>query len=282
MDSSSPPCFPTDLEREIVETAAYLHPETIPALLLVSHRVHEWIERIKYRTVTTDGKLSTLSFQSLLRAIRSNIKPPSFFAERVQHLFAGYRRVDDELAEVLSAWIGFRRNYGSDPMTLLPSLRPRRLYVHIRALLADLESPHLHPAFSLLTHLDVLDAFKNLHTSNLTFDWVIRELSLFPALTHLALYDCSASATAVLAKCTMLELLVDAPCDDPKSRHLYVADDLRFVSIALSDADYARDWIIGTQGGRDFWARGDMFVAKRRRGEIEPSSRYWIEDGDGI
>ncbi|KAJ7176955.1 hypothetical protein C8R46DRAFT_1077852 [Mycena filopes] len=282
MDSSSPPCFSPDLERGIVETAAYSYLETIPPLLLVSHRVHEWIERIRYRTVTVDGKLSTLSVESLLRAIRSNIKPPNFFADRVQHLFAGYTLFagDDELAEVLSVCTGIQSlTIRSAPLTLLGALRPRRLSISLHGLLQDLRSPHLPPMFSLVTHLELLDALDDLAPGS-----ILGELSRLPALTHLALYNCSANATDILTGCAMLELLVDEHYSkgERELRHPYTIDDMRFVSILLSNAEYTGDWVLGAQGGRDFWVRGDMFVAKKRRGEIEPSSRYWIEDGDGI
>lgn len=36
------PVFPMDLEREIFETAALLHPRGIPTLLLVARRVLVW------------------------------------------------------------------------------------------------------------------------------------------------------------------------------------------------------------------------------------------------
>jgi hypothetical protein len=42
--------------------------------------------------------------------------------------------------------------------------------------------------------------------------------------------------------------------------------------MTLSSEDHAGDWEIGVLGGMDFWARVDAFAAKRRRGEIEPSS----------
>jgi hypothetical protein len=41
MDTSLP-VFPPELEREIFETVAERHPETIASLLLVSQRVYEW------------------------------------------------------------------------------------------------------------------------------------------------------------------------------------------------------------------------------------------------
>ncbi|KAJ7605939.1 hypothetical protein DFH06DRAFT_1348359 [Mycena polygramma] len=59
-------------------------------------------------------------------------------------------------------------------------------------------------------------------------------------------------------------------------------DDARVVYMAVSDAKYEEEWVIGTRGGLDFWARADAFIAKKRRGEIEPSSRCWIVHADGI
>ncbi|KAJ7176981.1 hypothetical protein C8R46DRAFT_1346895 [Mycena filopes] len=278
MGSNSSPCFPLELERDITETAAYSHPQTIPALLLVSRRVREWIERIKYRTVTAGGGPPALPYGALIRAIRSNTRPPDFFRDRVQHLFAG-DTVGNEVAEVLSVCTGIQSLViRSAPMTLLGALRPRRLSIFLQHLL---KSPHRHPMYSLITHLEVLDALKDFAPGSL-----IGELALLPSLTHVALYDCSSTARDILARCTMLKLLVDEHYSKRERdlRHPYhdTIDDVRFVSIVILDREYIPDWVLGTRRGRDFWARGDLFVAKRRRGEIHPTSRCWIEDGDGI
>jgi hypothetical protein len=42
MEISISPAFPADLEREIFELAANRHPETMPSLMLVAHRVLQW------------------------------------------------------------------------------------------------------------------------------------------------------------------------------------------------------------------------------------------------
>ncbi|KAJ7256087.1 hypothetical protein C8J57DRAFT_1517809 [Mycena rebaudengoi] len=60
----------------------------------------------------------------------------------------------------------------------------------------------------------------------------------------------------------------------------YSVDDPRFVLMWLSNDEYAEDWKVGVEGGRDFWVRAELFIAKRKRGEIQPASRYWIEDAD--
>ncbi|KAJ7905195.1 hypothetical protein B0H13DRAFT_2508677 [Mycena leptocephala] len=47
--------FPLELEQEIFETTAVRHPETIPTLLRVCHRVHIWIEPFLYRVLYFDN-----------------------------------------------------------------------------------------------------------------------------------------------------------------------------------------------------------------------------------
>ncbi|KAJ7259366.1 hypothetical protein C8J57DRAFT_1233724 [Mycena rebaudengoi] len=45
--------------------------------------------------------------------------------------------------------------------------------------------------------------------------------------------------------------------------------------------DYA-DWQAGARGESGMWACAERFTTKRRRGEIQPASRCWIEDSDLI
>jgi hypothetical protein len=68
----------------------------------------------------------------------------------------------------------------------------------------------------------------------------------------------------------------------------------------VANDGYEQDWFDGVNDGLYFWARAELFIAKKRRGEIKPSSfssfpalagstsdfisgsRCWIEDEDGI
>ncbi|KAJ7488997.1 hypothetical protein FB451DRAFT_1362023 [Mycena latifolia] len=59
-------------------------------------------------------------------------------------------------------------------------------------------------------------------------------------------------------------------------------DDARFVWVYLPNGGWSDDWLAGTRGGTDFWVRAERFIVKKRQGGIEPTSRYWIEEGDGI
>lgn len=122
--------------------------------------------------------------------------------------------------------------------------------------------------FTFVTHLDLFDSFHHgPHVSGL-----IDHLALFPALTHLAFFQGNREALQVLSRCSQLEALIGMYTILPDPRYLRSVDDLRFVTMNVSDEEYVKEWVIGTRGGWDFWARADAFIAKRRRGQIEPSS----------
>ncbi|KAJ7705402.1 hypothetical protein B0H17DRAFT_1037849 [Mycena rosella] len=70
------PIFPPELEREIFEAAALMHPNSIPSL---SHRVHIWIEPFLYIVIRID-------IVPMADAVRRETKPASFFQESVRHL----------------------------------------------------------------------------------------------------------------------------------------------------------------------------------------------------
>ncbi|KAJ7131421.1 hypothetical protein C8R44DRAFT_978275 [Mycena epipterygia] len=284
------PFFPSEIEREIFETAAELYPDTIPSFLLVSHRVNEWIERIKYNTVTDSGSGGSCRLVALQRTVQSGLKPPFFFHERVRHLFVpqwhGPALNEDNLPEIPSACSGIRSLTvlsDSTGPSLLPSLgaiKPRRLCLGLESIFTTTELIDLsHSMFTSVTHLDLFDIIRN---TNLQSPWL--NLALLPALTHLSSLEFKDPfmGTELLSNCKKLEVLICMSSygyayDIPPS-----IDDVRFVCMVVTDDDYQEDWIIGTKGGMDFWARADAFVAKRRRGEIKADSRCWIEDGDGI
>ncbi|KAJ7472369.1 hypothetical protein B0H11DRAFT_2038757 [Mycena galericulata] len=72
--------FPVELEREIFETAATLHRQSIPSLLRVARRVLIWIEPLLYKVIDFDSPM----VHAAHRAMR--IKPASFFQDSVRHL----------------------------------------------------------------------------------------------------------------------------------------------------------------------------------------------------
>ncbi|KAF7366956.1 hypothetical protein MSAN_00954300 [Mycena sanguinolenta] len=280
MSLNPSPFLPPELEREIFENAALMYPETVNNLLLVSHRVREWIERIKYRIVAPKSLLSAMCRpRGLLRLIQFRSKPASFFRDRVQHLFV--EGLDAErLDQVLSLCSGIQSLVLFRSLRHVPSLnatRPRQLALLLDDLYEDGRSPHM-PMFAFVTHLDLFDT----EYPNTTAGDVLAHLALMPALTHLSMWQGSMrplALTEVLARCGRLKALIGQP-EELVPDLLRFPNDVRFVSMLLSD-EYVHEWAIGIQGGLDFWARADAFIAKRRRGEIKPRSR-WIEDGDFI
>ncbi|KAJ6598110.1 hypothetical protein DFH09DRAFT_1303926 [Mycena vulgaris] len=271
----SPPFFPSELEREIFETVAEIYPDTIASLLLVSQRVHEWIERVKFRTVIPNILPIPCSLYALQQTIRSNSKPTGFFHDRVRNLFIGAALNEAGLQEVLAACSGVQSlvlidDVGPSALPSLGAMQPRRLHVHLTHLfgnIAAIDPSHL--MFAALTHLDLFD------DNIAALPW--HNLALLPALTHLALFQIRSTALAVrvLAACTRLEVLIDMQSTPPAAEHLLCVDDVRFVYLVVADTDYASDWVVGTKGGLDFWARADAFLAKKRRGEIKPGLSFY-------
>ncbi|KAJ7689297.1 hypothetical protein B0H17DRAFT_1202419 [Mycena rosella] len=277
------PVLPLDLEREILGTAAELYPETIPNLLLVAHRVQDWIERLKYKTVTSSGVGSSCPFRALRQAIRSNLKPPDFFHHRVRHLFLGLgtTTIAGELEGTLSICRGIQSLvlFAFAGPSILPSLgamQLRRLSIDLKALFGTRPIDTGHLAFTFVTHLDIFGDTTGQPD-------LLANLARLPALTHLALFRYhTAILETELSKNKKLQVLIHMQSVGYADDHWISIDDTRFVYMMLSDDEYERDWVVGVKGGMDFWARAALFVAKKRRGEIKPSSRCWIEDGDGI
>ncbi|KAJ6564597.1 hypothetical protein B0H19DRAFT_1068130 [Mycena capillaripes] len=271
MDPDLLPFFPPELEREMFETAVYQHPQTVPSLLLVCRRAHDWIERIKYRTVTPAGRRSTCRVSVLQKGIQSNSKPTSFFHDCVRHVYIRLVH-EDEAREIISVYRGvqflwFGHYAMASIFPLLAVLRPERLGIALEPLLVDMDL--CRPMFTLVTRLDTLDYIPFV-TEDHIFLWP-SVLALLPALTHLAMRDKARNGLIVerniLASCKKLEalLLLDGFITEGQPS----VDDERFIYMAIRG--YEDDWIIGVQGGMDCWARADAFIAKKRRGKFEPS-----------
>ncbi|KAF7377393.1 hypothetical protein MSAN_00160900 [Mycena sanguinolenta] len=139
------------------------------------------------------------------------------------------------------------------------------------------------PMFTLVTHLHLFD-FMPIGSGPKMVPW-LSFLASLPSLTHLAVIAAVREASELFASCKKLEVLVNLHGSwgpfPPDNQDLTSVDDARFVYIRV-DWEYADDWVIGVNGGMDFWARADAFVAMKRRGEIKPSSRCWIQAEDRI
>ncbi|KAK7052026.1 hypothetical protein R3P38DRAFT_1633452 [Favolaschia claudopus] len=278
------PVLPIELEREIFDTVAYLHSEAMPSLLLVCRRVYDWVTKIKYRTIGPSYIPSCCSFHELERGILSMSKPTSFFRDRVRHLHIpwGHRVEMRELLSTCSSVTALAVMIVLDPSVFsgLSVLRPRRANLALTSLLNHTNL--CRSLFSCTTHLHDLDM--RTFESNPTTDRWLSFLSLLPALTHLAAPMSPDLVPLVFASCKTLEILIyiqsflgPSPFKEPDR----FTDDERILYMIIT-WDYAQNWVTGVQGGTDFWVRADKFVAMRRRGQIKPCSRCWIEDEDGI
>ncbi|KAJ7303524.1 hypothetical protein DFH08DRAFT_55270 [Mycena albidolilacea] len=292
MSSDPSPFFPPELEQEIFETAAYLYPETTSSLVLISRRVYEWIDGIKYSAVTPKGAQWSCSVRHFLRAIQSDSKPASFFHRHVRHVFVNALLIDgSDIQQILSTCSGIQNLMilpsHKHPESIIPSiaaLKLRRLSIHWVFILRDMNPRQ--PMFILLTHFGMfeLPLVPNGPQSAAAF------LAQLPALTHFAGYsstifggELSALAQEILATCKSLRVFVFRPLRTQGGlKSLPSIDDIRFVYMDLQYPDFADGWIAQTRGGTDYWARADAFVERKRHGEIEPASRCFIQPADDI
>ncbi|KAJ7085886.1 hypothetical protein C8R44DRAFT_821313 [Mycena epipterygia] len=280
-----PSGFPVELEREIFETTALMHPNAIPSLLRVAHRVLTWIEPLLYRVVRVDNypPYSDIA-AAVLSAAKS--KPPGFLHTAVRHLFLDSSATwsQDDATQVLNLCTGIVNLAAigrfSNP-TLLPFLahiQVQRLAVCLDDLFGGYRSIDMaHSLFASITHLDIFDTVNCEETCM----QICAHLPRLPALTHLCLnnevpWD---TIAGLLADCARLELLVElwpytrARLAYPWAQNAPVRD-VRFV-VGLY-RDYWADWENGAWGRTDFWVLAERFVARKRSGEIE-AGYYWLD-----
>ncbi|KAJ7256212.1 hypothetical protein B0H12DRAFT_519635 [Mycena haematopus] len=156
-------------------------------------------------------------------------------------------------------------------------MKPRRLSTFLEFVLA---SPRPSPMLASVTHFTMFEFFSSLNDH--PPHWLLQ----FPVLTHLMLNNGNESAPSarnILGMCKNLQVLI---CMHPEwmvdaREDIVSIDDDRLVHMRKQIV-WEEDWVTGTKGGVDFWATAETFIAKKRRGEIEPNSRCWIEKEDGI
>jgi hypothetical protein len=122
-----------------------------------------------------------------------------------------------------------------------------------------------HPIFSFLTHLEVIGFL-----TDTEFQALSSKLALLPALTHVALVGITNTTVPAAMLSTNMKLKVLVCLEWIGSCELSF-EDVRLVCLPVPE-EYEHDWITGVNGGLDFWTRAELFVGKKRRGEIKPSS----------
>ncbi|KAK7023196.1 hypothetical protein R3P38DRAFT_2531976 [Favolaschia claudopus] len=288
------PAFPPELEREISESAAELYPESIPNLFLVAHRVHEWIGRIKYRTITMWGINSTCGFYALRNTILTNLRPESFFRDIVRHIFLlpwHLTPPEETLLPVLSVCTEIQSLalfvhvgqalLASTVHHAISSLKLQRLALASLGPLRDFFLIY-RPMFTLVTHLELWDGC---HMS-----WP-SILDLFPSITRIlisAYEDCYLTVPEdgfglsedALAQCPQINVII-AVGGASKISYLTGLElqwqDPRLVFVQVEDSVfpwYENEWTLGLDGKLDFWAQAETFVVKRRREKIKAGCVY--------
>ncbi|KAJ7443120.1 hypothetical protein FB451DRAFT_1568734 [Mycena latifolia] len=272
------PAFPPELEREIFEVAALLHPGTIPTLLQVARRISIWIEPLLYTVVRVNES------PKIARAIMcaTDSKPASFFHNSVHHLLleSGAPWTLSEATEFLKLCprlISFAA-FGqfADP-TLLPILgqmRLRQISVALRTLFGGVGSIDLtHAVFASTTHLDILDPIDQSGTG------ICARIAALPALTHLCLDRITSwkRLETLLADCPRLEVLVSLfPRKESSMASQWAwsspIHDPRFVVAVYTDL--ADNWEARARCRPNFWSLAEDFVARRRAGSEALTFRF--------
>ncbi|KAK7027748.1 tyrosinase central domain-containing protein [Favolaschia claudopus] len=275
------PRFPAELERAIFETAALLHPASIPGLLRVSRRVTIWIQPILYRVVRVNSRNGAL-VRFLLTSGRINPRRPDHPLTLVRHLCLetvnSYCTVHDGrwLVELCSGVVNLGLNFGFADPALLPILgkmRIKHLAVNLRVLFGNSPIDFEHPLFSSITHLSVFHA--ELVAS------VILDVALLPALTHLSLdsHLPRELVLSILPVCQELRVLLVVWHWSDKESYIAARSpcvyDERFV-IALYQ-DFWGVWEDSARAIRRPWLCAEELIAQKRKGEIE-ETRYWLTD----
>ncbi|KAJ7166992.1 hypothetical protein C8R46DRAFT_1095719 [Mycena filopes] len=274
--------FPLDIEREMFETTAILHPKTIPTLLRICHRVHAWIEPLLYTVIAFSEE-----DDPIIPAIQS--KSPSFLRNAVRHVFigdkvfhAGWKFIFPHCSRLVSLFLDMIALDADDvPQRLqfLDNMALQRLNIQVpqsgQGRWAQLV---LRPmALGFLSHLELF----TLNASHSGWeDW--SPLATLPALTHLCVSNTLSNAILVgaVAHCPHLIVIIAWYYEggDELARAFAArlnVSDRRVVVMGVTGFDYIEDWQCGARGGEDFWVRAERFVARKRAKEI-PINQYLL------
>ncbi|KAJ7635701.1 hypothetical protein DFH06DRAFT_661208 [Mycena polygramma] len=277
------PVFPADLEREIFETTALMHPGEIPTLLRVARRVFVWIEPLLYTVIRiSDSEATTAMVHTLRKAMTS--KPPSFF-HAVRHIIleSSEFTVDilppetaQQLLVLCTRLESFGASYWHTSPALLPilaKLRVQRLSIMLQELFGAAAIQMSDPIFHSVTHLCLLGFDCHLEAA-------LKQVPKLTMLTHLCLeydYPCHGlppELAWVLGACPRLMILLiqwhSSNGYQFQPPNLY---DVRFVTRIY--ADYWGECEAGAKGHPDFWSEAEDFITRKRNGEIA-ATRYWL------
>ncbi|KAJ6483527.1 hypothetical protein C8R47DRAFT_564322 [Mycena vitilis] len=274
-DGARMPRLPPELERCIFELAALASRKDIPKYLRVAHRVHVWIEPLLYNTLVLDR---SAKHRDEWRPTPADTRDAAFLASQVHHLNISGAFFYDQLRAFLAACTSTRTLALWLALPIPPNLLPTLQTMPLTRLSADLTHLFGTPlnvgrvlSFAALTHLDVLAAPFD--------DWrLYGALARAPLLTHLSFRDKFHPRVlrGALAHCRGLRavgVIWSARRSAVDVREGEVVDARLFMVIC---PDRVEDWETGVHGGRDIWARAEVFIAKKEAGDIKVS-KLWIK-----
>ncbi|KAJ7141775.1 hypothetical protein C8R43DRAFT_1017185 [Mycena crocata] len=258
------PKLPLELEREIFEFAAILHPKLIPVLLLAAERVRIWTEPLLYRAldVSSGSRCTGPSLTPDEIPAFLDSRPASFFLEHVRHLHFGDHSIDDwyRLQELASMCCGVVdvALLSPDNELSLPPVQRVTLYAP-----TTIGLPTLYPR---LTHL---------HLQGSPLLWNVAEnVAQLPCLTHLSFPQQNllrVVCNEVLVRCKRLKVLANIwDSSDVLNRYRpyyqICSSDTCFVMLIVPDLE--RAWDISARGGEDYWLRAEALVKNVVEGKV--------------
>ncbi|KAJ7156204.1 hypothetical protein C8R46DRAFT_429191 [Mycena filopes] len=244
--------LPPELEREILELCALYYPRSIPRLVLVAHRFNEWIGPLLYRTLIFDDPsysisllpTDTLPVYSTRRIAPLGHDAPLPALAAVRHLFLSSTTDSAASTALLAACVNLENlslmGASAEWIPLISRLPLRHLYAPPPRLI-----PALGTTFPHLTHLEIFES-----RPSSPYDTLVA----LPQLTHLSFHDYQPEVFLRLLR------LEESVAD--------LTQDVRFV--CMSCGNYVQDWYMGARWGEDYWHRAEIFIAKRRAGEVDP------------
>ncbi|KAK7036226.1 hypothetical protein R3P38DRAFT_2911057 [Favolaschia claudopus] len=294
--SQHPPKLALELERLVFENSATKRSD-IPKLMLVAHRVHDWLEPVLYQVVLIDLGRRGSGIPSHIDA-----KTPAFLEKAVRHISVGGdvsempKKTD---VKKLQNFLNKRKNITNlllQDKTAHPDLLPvlarmplQRLGVKLGPLFGDPDAEEendwvdrpvslvdlTHPLFTALTHLYVSDYLEWENTDADAVEW-LRDISKLPALTHfgMAFPPSQEIVKRILETCPLLRvLMITFDETDEMGPSAYGQTLFEFHGITdrrvvlASYANFAKDWEVGARGGQDLWDKAEAFLEKEKRKE---------------
>ncbi|KAJ7166733.1 hypothetical protein C8R46DRAFT_1351021 [Mycena filopes] len=257
MDSAPVPNLPPELERDIFELCALYYPQSIPK----SKSKSEWMRPLLYRTLIFDHESypikeqtkAALPVHSVDRiAPLEETSHVSCFAA-VRHLFLSSASDSAASTALLSACPNVENlslfGVNAEWIPLISRLPLRHLYAPPPQIIGT-----FGPAFPHLTHIEIFESRPSSSWDNLV---------ALPRLSHLSFHDSLPEVfLRLLRLCAHLRVLICMGMVDNAD----LAQDVRFVCTSCNH--YVQDWYMGARWGEDYWHRAELFIAKRRAGEI--------------